>query len=46
MQMQIYAHLVPLVTSNSAIHKAAGLTVPSSSMILPGTIPVTPISRE
>ena len=29
---------------NSAIHKAAGLTVPGSSMILPGTIPETPIS--
>ena len=34
-----------LVTS-SAIHKAAGLTVPGRSMILPGTIPETPISRE
>ena len=31
---------------NSVIHKAAGLTVPSRSMILPGTIPETPISRE
>ena len=30
----------------SAIHKAAGLTVPGRSMILPGTIPETPISRE
>ena len=30
----------------SAIHKAAGLTVPSHSMILPGTIPETPVSRE
>ena len=30
----------------SAIHKAAGLTVPGHSMILPGTIPETPISRE
>ena len=28
------------------IHKAAGLTVPGHSMILPGTIPETPISRE
>ena len=27
------------VTSYSAIHKAAGLTVPGRSMILPGTIP-------
>ena len=25
--------------SNSAIHKAAGLTVPGHSMTLPGTIP-------
>ena len=32
--------------SNSAIHKAAGLMVPSCSIILPGTIPETPISRE
>ena len=31
---------------NSPIHKAAGLTVPGHSMILPGTIPETPISRE
>ena len=31
---------------NSAIHKAAGLTVPGHSMILPGTIPETPISHE
>ena len=31
---------------NSAIHKAAGLTVPGLSMILPGTIPETSISRE
>ena len=30
----------------SPIHKAASLTVPSHSMILPGTIPETPISRE
>ena len=30
----------------SAIHKAGGLTVPGRSMILPGTIPETPISRE
>ena len=30
----------------SAIHKAAGLTVPGCSMILPGTIPEIPISRE
>ena len=30
----------------STIHKAAGLTVPGRSMILPGTIPETPISRE
>ena len=33
-------------SSNSAIHKAAGLMVPSRSIILPGTIPETPISRE
>ena len=31
---------------DSAIHKAGGLTVPGRSMILPGTIPETPISRE
>ena len=31
---------------NSAIHKAAGLVVPGRSMILPGTIPEIPISRE
>ena len=30
----------------SAIHKAADLTVPGCSMILPGTIPETPISCE
>ena len=30
----------------SAIHKAGGLTVPGRSMILPGTIPETPISHE
>ena len=30
----------------NVIHKAAGLTVPGHSMILPGTIPETPISRE
>ena len=30
----------------SAIHKAAGLTVPDRSMILPSAIPETPISRE
>ena len=30
----------------SPIHKAAGLTVPGHSMILPGTIPETPISHE
>ena len=28
------------------IHKAAGLTVPNRSMVLPGTIPETPISSE
>ena len=33
-------------TPNSAIHKAAGLTVPGHSMILPGTIPETHISCE
>ena len=33
-------------TINSAIHKVAGLTVPGRFMILPGTIPETPISRE
>ena len=33
-------------TSNSAIHKATGLTVPGHSMTLPGTIPETPISHE
>ena len=33
-------------SNNSAIHKPAGLTVPSRSMILPGTIPETPINRE
>ena len=33
-------------TPNSTIHKAAGLTVPGHSMILPGTIPETPISCE
>ena len=32
--------------TNSPIHKAASLTVPGRSMILPGTIPETPISRE
>ena len=32
--------------SYSAIHKAAGLTVPGHSMILPGTISETPISHE
>ena len=32
--------------SYSAIHKAAGLTVHGRSMILPGTIPETPISHE
>ena len=32
--------------TNSAIHKAAGLMVPGHSMILPGTIPETPISCE
>ena len=31
---------------NSTIRKAASLTIPSGSMILPGTIPETPISRE
>ena len=31
---------------NSAIHKAAGLMVPGRSMILPGTIPETPVSHE
>ena len=35
-----------MLKSNSTIHKAAGLTAPSRSMILPGTIPETPISRE
>ena len=30
----------------NTIHKAAGLTVPSRSMILPGTIPETPINCE
>ena len=30
----------------SAVHKAAGLMVPGRSMILPGAIPETPISRE
>ena len=34
------------LVTNSAIHKAAGLTVPGCSMILPGTIPETPISCE
>ena len=34
------------IVHNSAIHKAAGLTVPSRSMILPGTIPEIPISCE
>ena len=32
--------------SYSTIHKAASLTVPGRSMILPGTIPETSISRE
>ena len=31
---------------NIAIHMAAGLTVPGHSMILPGTIPESPISHE
>ena len=31
---------------NSAIHKTTGLTVPGRSVILPGTIPETSISRE
>ena len=31
---------------NSAIHKAASLIVPGRSLILPGTIPETPISPE
>ena len=31
---------------NSTIHKATGLRAPCHSMILPGTIPVTPISCE
>ena len=31
---------------SSTIHKAAGLTVPGHSMILPGTIPEIPISHE
>ena len=35
-----------ICTCNSAIHKAAGLAVPGRSMILPGTIPETPISCE
>ena len=30
----------------SAIHKAAGFMVPGRSMILPGTIPETPMSRQ
>ena len=39
-------HLTWEVPFNSPIHKAAGLTGPGRSMILPGTIPETPISRE
>ena len=35
-----------MTESNSAIRKAAGLTVPGHSMILPGTVPETPISHE
>ena len=31
---------------NSAIHKAAGLTVPGHSMTLPGTIPENLLSHE
>ena len=31
---------------NSAIHKATGLMVHRRSMILPGTVPETPISHE
>ena len=31
---------------NSAIHKAGGLTVPGRSMMLPGTIPESPIRYE
>ena len=30
----------------SAIHKAASLMAPGHSMILPGTVPETPISRK
>ena len=36
------AHL----NTSSTIKKAAGLTVPGSSMIFPDTIPETPISHE
>ena len=34
------------IKAYSAIHKAAGLAVPGRSMILPGTIPETPISHK
>ena len=41
-----YSYSFQLSNTYSPIHKAAGLTVPGRSMILPGTIPETSISRE
>ena len=41
-----HAERQQLAFVNSAIHKAADLRVPGHSMILPGTIPETPISRS
>ena len=38
----VYNHTFPY----SAIHKAAGLTVPGHSMTLPGTIPENILSHE
>ena len=40
------SHGTTMLLLYSTIHKAAGLTVPGRSMILPGTVPETPISRE
>ena len=41
-----YLALLWSVRLNSTIHKAASLMVSCCSMILPGTIPETPISHE
>ena len=44
--LHLYITWLTLLSFYSAIHKAAGLMVPGHSMILPGTIPETPISHE